>query len=319
MAEERTGTSAATNADCDTDTVADINTNVRTTTASSRSSTSSNKTSRVQIFEGEWDQEGVYFYQAFSDAIADYAIENQRFGGKDFQEDRMTWIKPSFAWVLYRSGYAAKHNQTRILKIKLSHRAVAEILSRCTCIEAGFRGAGGTKGGGCVNGRVQWDPARDIYTADSKKKVPRKMTSKRAIQIGVRRELSAFYVESALCIEDVTPLARSVGLAHRAKKNRIAQDMIEKLQPQLPTERPYLPACADRVLQRLGMLPGPEADVLAQLGRGMVSKSPVAVCPPPISVVVIDSMETDDSCNTTHEGERPTAFATPAEHAEAAE
>ena len=37
---------------------------------------------------------------------------------------RMTWIKPSFAWVLYRSGYGRKHNQTRVLKMKLSHDTV---------------------------------------------------------------------------------------------------------------------------------------------------------------------------------------------------
>ena len=59
----------------------------------------------------DFDHEGVYFYQAFNNSIADYAVANQRFGGKDFKPVRMTWIKPSFAWVLYRSGYAAKHNQ----------------------------------------------------------------------------------------------------------------------------------------------------------------------------------------------------------------
>ena len=59
----------------------------------------------------EQDEEGVYFYQAFNSAIADYAVENQRFGGDDFKPIRMTWIKPSFAWVLYRSGYATKPNQ----------------------------------------------------------------------------------------------------------------------------------------------------------------------------------------------------------------
>ena len=48
-----------------------------------------------------------------------------RFGGPDFNPTRMTWIKPSFAWVLYRSGYGRKHNQTRILKVKLAHEAVA--------------------------------------------------------------------------------------------------------------------------------------------------------------------------------------------------
>lgn len=69
----------------------------------------------VQKFEGEYDDEGVYVYQAYCDGIADYATENQKFGGPLFNDKRMTWIKPSFAWVLYRSGYAQKHNQQRIL------------------------------------------------------------------------------------------------------------------------------------------------------------------------------------------------------------
>ena len=31
-----------------------------------------------RVFEAEWDEEGVYFYQAFNDAIADWALEHQR-------------------------------------------------------------------------------------------------------------------------------------------------------------------------------------------------------------------------------------------------
>ena len=75
----------------------------------------------VQSFEGEYDDEGVFFYQAYCHEIADWALEHQRFGGSKFNPTRMTWIKPSFAWVLYRSGYGLKHNQERILKIKIGH------------------------------------------------------------------------------------------------------------------------------------------------------------------------------------------------------
>ena len=74
----------------------------------------------VQVFRGQWDDEGVYFYQAYNDEIAEWAVQHQQFGGPQFNPTRMTWIKPSFAWVLYRSGYARKHNQTRILRVKLS-------------------------------------------------------------------------------------------------------------------------------------------------------------------------------------------------------
>lgn len=71
-------------------------------------------------------------------------------------------FKPSFAWVLYRSGYGRKHNQTRVLKVKLPHEVVAEVLGQCAC----GHGAGGG------NGRVQWDPARDLMSSEAGK--PRK-------------------------------------------------------------------------------------------------------------------------------------------------
>ena len=74
-------------------------------------------TDNVQVFHGEWDDEGVFFYQAYNNNIADWAIEHQKFGGPEFNPRRMTWIKPSFAWVLYRSGYGHKHGQNRILHL----------------------------------------------------------------------------------------------------------------------------------------------------------------------------------------------------------
>jgi hypothetical protein len=36
----------------------------------------------MQVFKGEFDEEGVYFYQAYNNEIADWAVEHQRFGGK---------------------------------------------------------------------------------------------------------------------------------------------------------------------------------------------------------------------------------------------
>ena len=56
---------------------------------------------------------------------------NGKFGGPKWNPTRMTWIKPSFAWMLYRSGYGHKPGQERILRIKLSHETVAKLLSYC--------------------------------------------------------------------------------------------------------------------------------------------------------------------------------------------
>eukprot|EP00930_Biecheleria_cincta_P057614 TRINITY_DN43515_c0_g1_i1.p1 TRINITY_DN43515_c0_g1~~TRINITY_DN43515_c0_g1_i1.p1 ORF type:complete len:228 (+),score=35.98 TRINITY_DN43515_c0_g1_i1:52-735(+) len=109
--------------------------------ASSPGITSANQMCRpeptdgVQEFEGEWDAEGVYVYQAFCDDIAEWALRHQEFGGPKFDTKRMTWIKPSFAWVLYRSGYGQKNGQTRVSKINISHKSLAQILSDCKCVD----------------------------------------------------------------------------------------------------------------------------------------------------------------------------------------
>jgi hypothetical protein len=218
-----------------------------------------NVAANAQVFHGEWDSEGVYVYQAFNDAIADWALDHQRFGGPDFNVNRMTWVKPSFAWVLYRSGYGHKHNQNRVLKVKLPHDAAALLLTRCDC---------GHSGGGS-NGRVQWDPARDLLEADGKE--PRRMLRRRAIQIGLKGSLSEQYVASTLSIEDVTPLAHKVGTAHGVKAKKVSAEMMAALAAELPNERTYTPACTPATLTRLGMLPGDTAQFVSRFGLGKAS------------------------------------------------
>ncbi|MGW7541114.1 DUF4291 family protein [Streptomyces sp. NPDC054770] len=48
-----------------------------------------------------------------------------------FERERMTWIKPSFLWMMYRSGWARKPNQERILRIDMDRagfeRALAHV------------------------------------------------------------------------------------------------------------------------------------------------------------------------------------------------
>lgn len=207
------------------------------------------------VFSGEWDAEGVFVYQAFCPAIADWAVEHQAFGGPLFNPTRMTWIKPSFAWVLYRSGYGRKHNQERILKIKISHDSMAELLERCVC----------KHGGGSSNGRVQWDPARDLMSSEGKKRrEPRRMLVDRAIQIGLKGPLSERYVSSVLSIKDVTALGHMVEAVHYAgRPNCNSEDAIAQLLPQLPVERPYIPHCSVSTLDALGMLVSEASMVMA--------------------------------------------------------
>jgi len=224
----------------------------------------------AEIFFGEWDDEGVFVYQAFCNEVADWALAHQKFGGSRFCPKRMTWIKPSFAWMLYRSGYGRKHGQERILKVKLSHDALAEILGHCQCIDTNraTRQGGAEKDREVSSGVVQWDPARDLMTADERGREPRKQLRGRAIQIGLKGWMSELYVRSVVSIEDVTALAQMVAQAHTAKKKGATAAMMAELLPELPVERPYMPRCPERRLAELALLPGPQATAVARLGRG---------------------------------------------------
>ena len=66
-------------------------------------------------------------------------MEHGTLGGPLFNPTRMTWIKPSFAWMLYRCGYSAKHSQERVLKLKLPHSEMASLLQECACTHGGGR------------------------------------------------------------------------------------------------------------------------------------------------------------------------------------
>lgn len=152
-----------------------------------------------------YDEAGIYVYQAFHPSIVNAAIHKGTFG-KGFNLQRMTWIKPSFGWMLYRSGYASKHNQEAILKIKLSHNGFEEILSQS--VETSFNPklyateSDWTKALAKSEVRHQWDPERAI-TGEK--------LNRRAIQIGLKGGVVIKYVNRWICsLEDVTALAKQI-------------------------------------------------------------------------------------------------------------
>ena len=74
-----------------------------------------------------YTQDSIRVYQAYSDFIADDAVKNGRFGA-GFKIERMTWIKPSFLWMMYRCGWAEKKAEIKKnISIK-NGKAVANII-----------------------------------------------------------------------------------------------------------------------------------------------------------------------------------------------
>lgn len=152
-----------------------------------------------------FDDQGIFVYQAFKPSIAKEAVRLGTFG-KGFNLERMTWIKSSFGWMLYRSGYATKHRQERILKIKLTHPGFQTILSQAipTSYDSNLFTSQDEWRGILQNSEVryQWDPDRDLSL---------KKLEHRALQLGIRGSVVKKYVNSwIISIEDVTELAHSI-------------------------------------------------------------------------------------------------------------
>ncbi|MGN6553787.1 MAG: DUF4291 domain-containing protein [Verrucomicrobiota bacterium] len=147
----------------------------------------------------QFDAESVIVYQAYRPAIGLYAVENQRFGG-EFSFSRMSWIKPNFLWMMYRSGWGTKEGQEMILAVRLRRTGFDRILK--TAVHSSFQ----PKAYGSVERwkaqlaespvRLQWDPDHDPRGAKQER---------RAIQLGLAGEILRKYANDWIIrIEDVS-------------------------------------------------------------------------------------------------------------------
>ena len=146
-----------------------------------------------------YDDKTIRVYQAYNNKIADEALKLGRFGSK-FSLTRMTWIKPSFLWMMYRSGWTSKQGQERILAIDLKREGFDEIVKNA--VLSSFRGVSGLSKEEWKEKlensevRCQWDPDRDIYGNP---------IGRRAIQLGIKGETVKKYVnEWIVNITDIT-------------------------------------------------------------------------------------------------------------------
>jgi Domain of unknown function (DUF4291) len=151
----------------------------------------------------QFDEEGVVVYQAYRPAIGNFAVTHGYFGG-DFSLNRMSWIKPNFLWMMYRSGWGQKDGQEVVLAVKIQREAFDTILANAVCskhnsdlytTEKEWKRA-------VINSnvRLQWDPDRSPTGG----KLDRK-----AVQLGLREETLAVYAkEWIIWIEDISEFVR---------------------------------------------------------------------------------------------------------------
>lgn len=174
------------------------------------------------------DDATIRVYQAFNDPIADAALAAGRFVAP-FSRSRMTWIKPSFRWMLYRAGWGYKDdNQRRILAIDISREGFEWALANsCSSHpDPAMTPEQWQRHRDATPVRIQWDPERSLRLGP---------LDHRSIQIGLGRPALLRYVQEwTQRIEDVTPLAHRV-------HDLVQADRLDEAAALLPAERPYLP------------------------------------------------------------------------------
>jgi hypothetical protein len=152
-----------------------------------------------RVILAQYDVESIVVYQAYSPAIGHFAAEHGYFGG-DFKFDRMTWIKPNFLWMMYRSGWGTKAGQEVTLAIRLKRSAFDQILAgavHSAFDPQSYKTHGDWKRQVAQSDvRLQWDPD---HAPDARP------LERRAIQLGLRgAAIKSFAREWIIAIEDIS-------------------------------------------------------------------------------------------------------------------
>lgn len=174
-----------------------------------------------------FDNETITIYQAYRKEIALPAVKAQTFVSP-FKVERMTWIKPSFLWMMYRSGWAEKEGQEYVLAIKIKREGFEWALKNAclsTFKEHIYKTHENWKGK--LNNtpvRIQWDPEKSIKLGNLDYK---------SIQIGLKGEAVKKYVKDWIVqIDNITDFSKEI---HQL----ILNNELEKAKDKLPKEEIY--------------------------------------------------------------------------------
>ncbi|MGK5642546.1 DUF4291 domain-containing protein [Streptomyces sp. URMC 126] len=166
-------------------------------------------------------------YQAYDPAIGLPAARDGRFP-ETWKRDRMTWIKPSFLWMMYRCGWGTKEGQRTVLAVEI-RREGFEWAVRNACLSHYLPGLHEGQDAWRrelrrAPARVQWDPERDPLL---------RPLPYRSLQLGLAGEAARRYADEwTVGITDVTALAHDVHA-------RVREGDLEGAARLLPEERPY--------------------------------------------------------------------------------
>lgn len=168
-----------------------------------------------------FDSETIVVYQAYSSEIGRFAAQNGHFGG-GFSYSRMSWIKPNFLWMMYRSNWGQSASQEVVLAIRIRRLFFDMILEQA--VSSSYDPdmfATREEWQQAVERsdvRLQWDP--DHLPNGAKEE-------RRAIQLGLRGTINE--------IVEILDMSEFVA----AQYANMAQGQTEDLLT--PLERPYRP------------------------------------------------------------------------------
>ena len=187
----------------------------------------------------QFDDETVVVYQAYRPAIGHFAVAHGVLGG-EFSYSRMSWVKPNFLWMMFRSGWGTKENQEVTLALRVRRTFFDGLLAAAvpsSWDEGQFATeAGWSKAVARSAVRLQWDP--DHNPAGGK-------LARRALQLGLRGDvLEAFGRRELLEVIDLSEFVAE-------QRDRLASGGVAELVT--PRERVYTPADAELAARlRLG-------------------------------------------------------------------
>lgn len=176
----------------------------------------------------QYDAETITVYQAYRPTTAQWAIDHGTFGD-GFSYNRMSWIKPNFLWMMYRSGWGTKEGQETTLGLRLRRKFFDKLLAQAvnsTYCELQFPSRDQWREAVSNSSvRIQWDPDHAPSGAS---------IERRALQLGLRNEaLEAFGKSEILEVIDLSAFVIE-------QRSNAYAERLSLLQT--PEERIYMPS-----------------------------------------------------------------------------
>lgn len=128
----------------------------------------------------QFDDETIIVYQASRPEIGHFAGEKGYFGG-EFKYSRMSWIKPNFLWMMYRSQWGQAEGQEIVLAVRLKRTFFDSLVAQAvpSTFDTSTFGSREEWAAAVARSdvRLQWDPDH-LPTGGT--------CERRAIQLGLR-------------------------------------------------------------------------------------------------------------------------------------